>query len=106
MTRDRRTRRRAALLGALGFVFMSGALHGQGQPGRQGGSNPSPRDLAPLDLTGYWVSVVTEDWRYRMVLPARGDYDSVPLNTEGRRVADTWRPQQAGQCEAFGAGAG
>jgi hypothetical protein len=85
---------------------MSGALHGQDQPGRQGGPNPSPRDLAPLDFTGYWVSVVTEDWRYRMVTPAQGDYDSVPLNSEGRRVADTWRPQQADRCEAFGAGAG
>jgi hypothetical protein len=51
------------------------------------------------------VSVVTEDWRYRMVMPLKGDYGSVPLNREGRRVADTWTPEQAGRCEAFGAGA-
>ena len=22
---------------------------------------------APIDLTGYWVSIVTQDWRWRMV---------------------------------------
>src|SRR5262249_8668105 len=47
----------------------------------------SPRAGAPKDFTGYWVSVVTEDWRWRMVTPARGDYDSVPLNAAGRRQA-------------------
>ena len=66
---------------------------------------PTPRELAPIDLTGYWVSVVTEDWRYRMVMPLKGDYGSVPLNANGRRAADTWTPDQAGRCEAFGAGA-
>ena len=40
--------------------------------------------------TGYWVSIVTEDWRWRMLTPPKGDYASVPLNDEGRRVADTW----------------
>jgi len=65
----------------------------------------SPRELAPIDLTGYWVSVVTEDWRYRMVMPLKGDYGSVPLNANGRRAADTWTPDQAGRCELYGAGA-
>ena len=41
--------------------------------------------MAPEDLTGYWVSVVTEDWRFRMVTPAKGDFASVPLNGPGRR---------------------
>src|SRR3954467_5758693 len=58
----------------------------------------SPRELEPIDLTGYWVSVVTEDWRYRMVMPHKGDYGSVPLNANGRRAADTWTPDQAGRC--------
>src|SRR5437879_887194 len=62
---------------------------------------------APIDLTGYWVSVVTEDWLYRMVTPAKGDYASVPLNAEGRKVADAWDPakdESAGnQCKAYGA---
>ena len=62
---------------------------------------------APIDLTGYWVSFVTEDWRFRMVTPARGDYARVPLTSDGRKTADGWNPaadESAGnQCKAFGA---
>ena len=67
----------------------------------------TPRAAAPIDLTGYWVSVVTEDWRWRMLTPPKGDYTSIPLNAEGRRVADTWDPGQAASngCRPFGAAA-
>jgi hypothetical protein len=62
---------------------------------------------APIDLTGYWVSFVTEDWRFRMVTPAKGDYARVPLTPDGRKMADSWSPaadESAGnQCKAFGA---
>lgn len=65
------------------------------------------RAAASVDLTGYWVSYVTEDWRFRMVTPPKGDYTSVPLNREGIRVADTWdleKDRAAGlQCKAYGA---
>src|SRR5262249_60436055 len=68
---------------------------------------PPPRAGAPIDLTGYWVSIVTADWRWRMVTPAKGDYQGVQLNAEGRRVADTWDPakdEAAGeQCKSYGA---
>jgi hypothetical protein len=68
---------------------------------------PSARAIAPADLTGYWVSIVTEDWRWRMMTPAKGDYASVPLNAEGTRVADMWDPakdEAAGeQCRSYGA---
>ena len=66
---------------------------------------PSARAAAPVDLTGYWVSVVTEDWAWRMRTPPKGDYASVPLTAEGRRVADTWTEAQDGSCLAFGAAA-
>ena len=68
---------------------------------------PTPRAAAPIDLTGYWVSVVTEDWRWRMLTPPKGDYASVPLNAEGRKVADTWDPAKASAdgCKAYGAAA-
>jgi hypothetical protein len=66
---------------------------------------PAAQSAAPIDLTGYWVSIVNEDWRWRMLTPPKGDYASVPLNDEGRRVADTWTPAMDGRCEAFGAGA-
>jgi hypothetical protein len=65
----------------------------------------SARDTAPIDLTGYWVSVVTEDWPWRMQTPVRRDYASIPLNAEGRRVADLWTEAQDGSCLAFGAAA-
>ena len=62
---------------------------------------------APVDFTGYWVSVVTEDWRWRMVTPIKGDFASIPLTAEGRRVGNTWDPakdEAAGeQCRAYGA---
>jgi hypothetical protein len=71
---------------------------------------PAPKTAraeAPTDVTGYWVSLITEDWRWRMVMPARGDYQSVPLTAEAKRVADGWNPakdEAAGeQCRAYGA---
>jgi hypothetical protein len=77
----------------------------RGQRGQQ--PTASPRAMAPKDFTGYWVSVVTEDWRWRMVRPAKGDYDSVPLNAEGRRVASVWDAQRdeaaAESCRAYAA---
>jgi len=73
--------------------------------------DPLPRftakDAAPEDITGYWVSIVTEDWRWRMLTPAKGDITSVPLNPEGRKTAEAWDPakdEAAGnQCKAYGA---
>jgi hypothetical protein len=76
------------------------------QQGR-GAPPPSPKDSAALDLTGYWVSVVVEDWKWRMVTPRKGVYEAIPLNAAGRKVADTWDPardEAAGeQCRAYGA---
>ena len=63
----------------------------------------SPRDDAPIDLTGTWVSIVNEDWRWRMLTPPKGDYASVPLSARGREVADTWEPTMDGSCKAYGA---
>jgi hypothetical protein len=72
---------------------------------------PSPprsaKEAAPIDLTGNWVSVVTEDWRWRMVTPLKGDAASVPINAEARKIVDAWDPakdEAAGsQCKAYGA---
>ena len=65
----------------------------------------TPRAAAPIDLTGYWVSVVTEDWRFRMLTPPKGDYASMPINAAGRKAADAWDPAKAATdgCKAFGA---
>ena len=89
-----------ALAGGVNHPSAAQAPQQEQQPPR------SPQTSAPIDLTGYWVSIVTEDWRFRMVTPPKGDYASVPLNPEGRRAADTWdlaKDVAAGnQCKPFG----
>ena len=81
-------------------------IHAQ-RGGRGGAAPAAAREAAAIDLTGYWVSVIAEDWKYRMVTPKKGVYDSLTLNAEGRRVGDTWDPardEAAGeQCRAYGA---
>src|ERR1700730_13154685 len=97
------------VLGVLAAAFLLASpvtIHGQ--RGRGGGPPAAaPREAAPIDLTGYWVSVITEDWKLRMVTPKKGHYDTLTLNAEGRRVGDTWDPARdegAGeQCRAYGA---
>jgi hypothetical protein len=65
------------------------------------------RSQAPYDLAGYWVALVTDDWRYRMLTPPKGNADYMPVNAEARRVMDTWDPakDEAGgeACRAYGA---
>ena len=48
------------------------------------GAPKSARQGALIDITGQWVSVVNEDWRWRMVTPAKGDVSSVPVSASGR----------------------
>lgn len=70
-------------------------------------SQRTPRALAPVDLTGYWVPVITEDWIERMTTPANGYYGGVPLNPKGIEAVNAWEPARdvaAGtQCKAYGA---
>jgi hypothetical protein len=93
----------AAVVGA--GAFTSAGLHAQGRGAAP--AAPTPRAAAPIDLTGYWVAVISEDWRWRMVTPAKGDYASIPLNVAGKNLADTWDPardESAGeQCKTYGA---
>ncbi|MGH8144573.1 MAG: hypothetical protein ACREU2_18940 [Steroidobacteraceae bacterium] len=67
----------------------------------------SARARAPFDPSGYWVSLITQNWRYRMVVPARGDYAGIPINARAKQFADAWSATAdiaAGkQCEAYGA---
>jgi hypothetical protein len=77
---------------------------------RQGSASPSSaRDAAPIDLTGYWVSYVTENWRYRMVTPAKGEYRRIPVSPAAIPIINAWDPsadERAGnQCKSYGAGA-
>ncbi len=76
---------------------------------RGGGATRSARDAAPIDLTGYWVSYVTENWRYRMVTPAKGEYRRIPSSPAALPLINAWDPaadERAGnQCKSYGAGA-
>jgi hypothetical protein len=83
------------------------ASRGAERGGGRGGPPPSARASAQVDLTGYWVALVTEDWLWRMITPPRGDATSVPLNAQGRRVAAEWdrgKDEADGEaCRPFGA---
>ena len=101
-------RRRTALLVAIvGCAIAAHASPASAQRGGGGAPPQTAKAAAPIDLTGYWVAFVTEDWRYRMIAPLKGDYRSVPLNAEGIRVANMWTPAtpEPDACKAFGAAA-
>jgi hypothetical protein len=89
------------------MLATAGGLFAQfGPPGPPPAPAPG-KPGAPIDLTGYWVAYVTEDWRWRMVTPLKGDAASIPTNAEARKLIDQWDPakdEAAGlQCKAYGA---
>ena len=95
-------------MAAFALSLVPVGVQAQGPP--PAGRGPANAKVgAPIDITGQWVSVVTEDWRYRMVTPAKGDYASVPLNADARKVADAWdaaKDEAAGNaCKSYGAAA-
>lgn len=71
-------------------------------------AGPSAKEGAPFDPTGYWVSIVTEDWRVRMATPQVGDHVGIPLTKDAAAKADSWHPQDdidnGLECKAFGIG--
>ena len=91
---------------AVVFLLVS-PLAAQAPPAGRGAPPPAPRESAAVDLTGYWVSVIVEDWKWRMVTPKKGVFEGIPLNAEGRKVGESWDPardEAAGQqCKAYGA---
>ncbi len=88
---------------ATTLMVSHAALAQFGPPPAPTGPPPPAQQSAPIDLTGYWVSIVTEDWRWRMLTPPHGDYASVPLNPQGKKVADMWTTAEDGSCKAYGA---
>jgi hypothetical protein len=81
----------AAVVAGVGVLGLDESVSAQGA-----------QSAAGIDLTGTWVSVVNEDWRWRMVTPPKGDYASVPLNPAGTAEADKWTTADDGSCKAFG----
>ena len=97
---------RFLLAPTLIILIAASSVYAQGR-GAPPGPPPTPKTAAKIDLTGYWVSLVTEDWRYRQFTPPKGDYESVPISAAGKKIADAWDPakdEAAGeQCKAYGA---
>ena len=93
-----------AALAALAFIALQTPATGQDRS-----APATAKASAPVDLTGYWVAFVTEDWRFRMITPRKGDYQPVPLTPEARKAADAWDPAadeaSHNQCKAYGAAA-
>jgi hypothetical protein len=99
------------LVCAFVVVSQSYAMAQRGaQPGAgRGAQTPATgQSNAPVDLTGYWVSIISDEWRYRMLTPPKGNVDYMPMNAEGRRVVAAWDPakdEAAGEaCRGYGAG--
>jgi hypothetical protein len=96
-----------ALAIVISVLASAATLDAQRGRGR-GAPAQTPRQAAPIDLTGYWVSPIIEDWKFRMVTPNKGVFGGIPLNDEGRKVGMSWDPaadEKAGeQCRAYGAG--
>jgi hypothetical protein len=94
--------------GLVLILFSLSGIRGfaQGVGGR-GGSPPTAKQAAPVDLTGYWVAVVVEDWKYRMTPANKGDYGGLPLNAAARKAADNWDPAKdpapGEDCRNYGA---
>ena len=98
---------RLALVAIVTLVG-AGLQSGAAAQGRGAAAPPStPRAAAPVDFTGNWVAVVSEDWRWRMITPPKGDYANIPVNAAGRKIADGWDPARdtaAGeQCRGYAA---
>jgi hypothetical protein len=100
--------RKGLVLAAFVFVtfVLSSGVSAQGRGGAPA-APATPRTAAPVDLTGYWVAIISEDWRWRMITPARGDFPSIPMTLEAQKLAEAWDPakdEAAGEaCRAYGA---
>ena len=117
-----RRRKNSFLLSPIFFLLIAAAIAfgrsdvaAQRGAGGQRGAGPAAapqtaRTRGPVDFTGTWVSVVTEDWRWRMVTPPKDQSAaaSIPVNQEARRVAQSWDLEAdnkgGNQCRAFGVG--
>lgn len=105
----------AAFAAALLLLVPTQPAHAQGKGGggkggggaAKGKAKQTAQSMAPIDLTGTWVSVVTEDWMFRMVTPPKGQMLGVPVTAAARAAANAWDPAadeaSGNACRAFGA---
>lgn len=96
------------LVRAFALLAMAPLAFGQNRPAAPpAGPPPTPKAAAVVDLTGNWVSLINDEWRWRMITPAKGDVSFVPVNAEARRLTNAWDPAkdeaEGNACRAFGA---
>ena len=100
-------RRGLLAIAVVAFAAFCGPASVHAQQGSVASSRA--RDVAPIDLTGYWVSYITENWRYRMVTPAKGEYRRIPVSPAGVPIINAWDPvadtRAGNQCKSYGAAA-
>jgi hypothetical protein len=103
---DRATRLATAAACATVGVGLAFACSVRAQPPPAPPDPRTARERAPIDLTGQWVAVITEDWRWRMVTPPVGDSASIPLNAKGIAATKAWDFEkdraEGGFCKAYG----
>jgi hypothetical protein len=111
------------LMIAAALLLLSAPLAAQQRGQRGAAPPPTAKAMAPIDLTGYWTAVISEDWHTRMLTAVKNDMGSgtfpiqaggrgagqsnIPWNAEGRRVVAAWDPAkddaEGNQCKAYGA---
>ena len=98
-------RLRFALAVLLSATCVAANVSAVAQPSPGPRDTRSPRERALIDITGQWVAVVNEDWRWRMITPPVGDTASLPVNERARAAAAAWdleRDKADGAlCKAF-----
>lgn len=107
MSRFNMIKRAALALAPAAAVaaVLAAPMTASAQPAPQrAADNRSPKEGAAIDLTGNWVAIVNEDWRWRMVTPPKGDFPGIPLTQAGRDAANAWDPATDGSCKAYGVG--
>jgi hypothetical protein len=126
-----RTASLAAALVALSFAPPQ-TLAEAGQQGQRGAGPATARASAPIDLTGYWTALITEDWHVRMLNAPKGDFGTgangavrtpggeriaiapnfsdqgnIPFTEAGTKAAMSWDPArdeaEGNRCKAYGA---
>ncbi|HTK35323.1 MAG TPA: hypothetical protein VL358_08580 [Caulobacteraceae bacterium] len=96
---------RRTLIALAAAALLSPTLAAAQGPAAPAAQPPrTPKAAAPIDLTGNWVSIVNEDWLYRMVTPKKGDFPGLPLTKAAQDAANAWDPATDGSCKAYGVG--
>jgi hypothetical protein len=95
-----------AVVVAVSLLCPTLAYAQRGRGAQPAGPPQTARQAAPIDLTGYWVSLIVDEWRFR-VTPQKGDIVYLPLNAQARQIANAWDPDKdqadGNACKAYGA---